>query len=256
MSIRHRAIGIVLDKADYRENDQLFDLFTKEFGKIKILGKATRKINSKLRSGVGIVSCAEIEFIEGKAHKILTESNCLERFGKIFNDLEKTKVAYAVSDVLNGLVNYEERDDFIFDLLKDVFSKIDELEAGNNKEKNKYLKLIYFYFFWNLVSHLGYHLNLYNCCLCNNRLSPVRLRFSHEREGIICSSCTSGDYGETHISPETVKIIRVLINDDWSLILKLVIDDEHFYDMNRFVAQYLLYLKGISRSCKKESNLR
>jgi DNA repair protein RecO (recombination protein O) len=250
MASRYQATGIVLDRTDYRENDQVFDVYTEEFGKIKILGKATRKIKSKLRSGMGIMSYSKIEFIEGKAHKILTDAQSSKRFKKIFGDLIKIKFAYCVSDVSNQLTNFEEKDCAIFELINDALEKIENCEEKDCKKRINYLKVVYYYFFWKLVSHLGYRIDLYNCCVCNKKLLPYGLRFSHRKAGIVCLECQKSSYAETHVSPNTIKIIRALFSQEWDLVTKLVIDDADLDNVGRFGSVYLSYIKGTSKSCK------
>lgn len=80
MFVHHRTKAIVLKKVDRKEADQLFTLYTEDFGKLTVLGRAIRKISSKLRSGIEIFYLSEIEFIQGKAYKILTDAVLIEKF--------------------------------------------------------------------------------------------------------------------------------------------------------------------------------
>ncbi|MBU4204806.1 recombination protein O N-terminal domain-containing protein [Patescibacteria group bacterium] len=73
MALHYRTIGFVLKKNDIGEADRIFTVFTLDFGKVKISGKAIRKIASKLKGGIDVISLSEIEFIQGKAYKTLTD---------------------------------------------------------------------------------------------------------------------------------------------------------------------------------------
>jgi DNA repair protein RecO (recombination protein O) len=105
MFLHYRTLGIFLKKEDWAEADQLFTVYTKDFGKLEILGKAIRKISSKLRSGAEIFYLSEIEFIQGKTHKTLTDAILIEKFENLKNNLNKLKVAYEISQVLDNLVS-------------------------------------------------------------------------------------------------------------------------------------------------------
>ena len=83
MAVHYRTQGFVLRKTDLREADQVFSIYTKDFGKLKILGKAIRKIKSKLRSGADLFYLSELEFIQGKAYKTLTDAIALNKFKNI-----------------------------------------------------------------------------------------------------------------------------------------------------------------------------
>jgi len=76
----YRTRGIILKEANRGEADRLFILYTKDFGKIEILGKGIRRINSKLRPGISFPSLSEIEFIQGKRYKTLTDASLLADF--------------------------------------------------------------------------------------------------------------------------------------------------------------------------------
>ena len=54
MFTHYRTKGFILKKRNQGEANQLFTVFTKDFGRIEILGKSIRKITSKLRAGARI----------------------------------------------------------------------------------------------------------------------------------------------------------------------------------------------------------
>ena len=112
-------------KADLREADQLFTVYTEDFGKIKVLGRAIRKINSKLRGGAGLFYLSEIEFIQGKTHKTLTDAILIDKFSNIRKDLGKLRIIYQIAAIIDKLVIKEEKDANIWELLSEVSRKLD-----------------------------------------------------------------------------------------------------------------------------------
>lgn len=151
MFIHYRTQGIVVNKEDRGEFDQLFTIYTKDFGKLEILGKAIRKIGSKLRQGVEIFYFSEIEFIEGKRQKTLTDAILLDKFPGIRTDLTKLKIANEVSRSFDGLVVGQETDENVWQLLLDTFRRLDRLRLTTYN-----FQLVYYHFFWKLVCALGY----------------------------------------------------------------------------------------------------
>ena len=79
----YRTQGIFLKKEDRGEADQLFTVFAEDFGKLEILGRAIRKITSKLRSASSPFYLSEIEFIQGKTYKTLTDAILIDNFKNI-----------------------------------------------------------------------------------------------------------------------------------------------------------------------------
>jgi DNA repair protein RecO (recombination protein O) len=193
MFLHYRTLGIILKKEDWAEADQLFTVYTKDFGKLEILGKAIRKISSKLRSGAEIFYLSEIEFIQGKTHKTLTDAILIEKFENLKNNLNKLKVAYEISQVLDNLVSGQEPDKKIWQLLKETFGRLDKLEIENWK-----LEIIYYYFFWNLLSLLGYQPIIKDCSL--------------QQKKINC---------------DIAKIIKIILKRDWQILSRLKIEPLH-----------------------------
>ena len=188
MAVHYRTQGFVIKKTDRGEADQLFTIYTKDFGKLEILGKAIRKIKSKLRGGIELFYLSEIEFIQGKTHKTLTDTILIENFSNIRKDLKKLKVAHQITDVLDNLVVKEEKDDQIWALLNGTFEKL-------NSQKPE---IMYYYFFWNLVSILGYQPELSNCSISGKK-----------------------------INCDIIKILKLIFKKDWPILSRLKIEPLH-----------------------------
>jgi len=231
MATHYRTEGYVLKKTDLREADQLFAVYTKDYGKVDILGRAIRKITSKLRSGVELFYFSEVEFIQGKAYKTLTDAILINKFENIRSDLEKTKIACQMVDLVDGLVRGQESDERIWSLLNESFGR---LSLSTN--------LIYHYFFWNFLSILGYQIDLHNCVYCEKQLIPLKLYFNAQEGGIFCAQCFDKSNDRMDVSPETVKIIRLLIERDWKVLERLKIDEIHREELQKIADYYLKFL--------------
>lgn len=241
MFTHYRTQGVIIKKEDRGEANRIFTIYTKEFGKLELLARAERKIKSKLRGGLELFYLSEIEFIQGKTHKTLTDAILINNFKKLRKDLERLAIAYKISEVLDKLVKGQESDKEIWQLLDEVFNKLNNwpLTIGNWK-----LEIIYYYFLWNLLSILGYQLELYNCSLCQKKISPKDIFFSPKEGGLICNQCKKSTKYEKPINPDTVKIIRVLFKKDWSILNKLKIEAKYLKPL-KIISDY--YLSEILR---------
>lgn len=257
MAVHYRTKGFVLKKEDLREADQVFTIFTKDFGKLRILGKAIRKIKSKLRAGIELFYLSEIEFIQGKTYKTLTDAIAIEKFKDIRQDLEKLKIANQIAGVADSLIKGEEKDEAIWDLLSEVFPKLNKeattvgakLPAGSlaptEMVEQKCISLaptgeglLYYYFLWNLLSILGYQIDLYHCPKCQRSLAPGKLYFNPEEGGIVC--CEEGQ----QISPDIVKILRLFLKQDWNILSRLKIEEKHKKELEEISDKELSSYEG------------
>lgn len=204
MFVHYRTQGLIIRKDNRAEADQLFSVYTRDFGKLEILGKAIRKISSKLRPGTEIFCLSEIEFIQGKNYKTLTDSILIEKFGNIGKDLKKMQVAYKISEILNDLIRGQEPDEKIWPLLKETFRKLNKAEAVESKTE-----MLYHYFFWNLVSKLGYRPLIKDCTVHGKK-----------------------------INCDIVKIIKVILRKDWHILSRLKILPIHLKLLKNFSKWY------------------
>ncbi len=147
MAVHYKTRGFIFKKEDRAEADRFFSIFTREFGRLEVFGKAIRKINSKLRGGIDLFHISDIEFIQGKNKKTLTDAVITQKFNSITDSPEKSVMAGQISNLLDDFIKGEERDEKILQLIIETFEKLDRLEPR---------QLMYYYFFWNFVALLGY----------------------------------------------------------------------------------------------------
>jgi len=206
MFTHYRTQGFILKKEERGEADRIFTIYTKDFGKLEILGKAIRKIRSKLRGGVELFYLSEIEFIQGKTHKTLTDAILIKSFPNIRKDLERLSIACRVAEALDNLVGGEEKDEQIWQLLSESFEKLSTINNGRSS-------VIYDYFFWNLVSVLGYQPELKNFSICGKK-----------------------------ISVDVFKILRIIFKKDLKTLLKLKIEPFHQKSLKNISQKYFDYV--------------
>jgi len=219
MTTRYKTKAFVFRKNNINESDRVFSVFTDCFGRLDIFAKAIRKSTSKLKSGIDIFFMSEIEFIQGKNRKTLTDASTIEKFDNVCQDQEKFETANRISEVLNDFIKGEEKDNEVFELLTDFFNKLDN---GSLKIKNH--RLAFQYFFWNFISLQGYRLQVDNCAICTSKLNPYNIYFSNKEGGVVCKKCSVTDKSLKRINSDIVKILRLIFRKDWRTISKLKIE--------------------------------
>ena len=243
MALHYRTCGFVIKKSDAGETDRIFTVLTKDFGKIKIFGKAIRKITSKLRGGIDLIGFSEIEFIQGKTQKTLTDAELLNCFGNVKCDLSKLKVAHRIADIINGLVLQEEKDGEVYDLLKYSFDKLNELGLTPVQ-----VQMMYFYFIWNLFNLLGYKPEVNKCVVCQNKLSPDIIYFSPDGAGLVCGNCLKNVGFFKRVNTDIVKVLRLILGKDIKTLLKVKIPISSGRFLREISNDYYFHLLSIHLS--------
>ena len=219
MTVHYRMQGIIFKKEDRSEADRIFSVFTSELGRLEVVGRAIRKITSKLKKGIEIFYLSEIEFIQGKNRKTLTDTIAIEKFSNIVQDPSKLEISYKIGEVLDNFINGQEKDELVFALLKETFHKL-----NNQKLQIFNIQLIYYYFLWNFLSAIGYHPEIQKCVICRLKLCQNSLYFSNKDGGVICKNCLNPNIEAEKVNSDIVKILRLILKKDWEVLSKLKID--------------------------------
>lgn len=210
----------------------MFTIYTEDFGKLILLAKAERKINSKLRAGLELFYLSEIEFIQGKAQKTLTDAILIESFAQIRQDLDKLKTACRISETLDDLVKGEEQERGIWRLIAETFGLLDKWKSG----------LIYYYFLWNFLSVLGYQLELHDCIFCQRTIKPADIYLSFEEGGLICNLCAKKIKKLEKVDADIVKIIRIMLKKDLKTLKRLKAKEETLKSFEKLSNRYLFWV--------------
>ncbi len=255
--IHYRTKGIFLKKTDIGEADRLFTVYTRDFGKLDILARAIRKIKSKLRGASDIFYLSEIEFIQGRVYKTLTDALLIKKFKNLRRDNRESEFARNLADNLDLLLREEEKDEKIWRLLIETLENLNS-QLSNQSINNSQL-LLYYYFLWNLFSVLGYAPQLYSCPVCSKKLLPETFWFVNEEGGVVCWHCFKKFSQEKQktareISVDTVKVLRIFLKENSSVLKKIKLEKEAQDNLREVSESYLNYLKSDFQ--KTENNIK
>ena len=257
MFSHYRTLGFFLKKENRGEADQLLTIFTKDFGKLKVLGRAIRKVKSKLRAGAELFLLSEIEFIQGKTYKTLTDTILIDKYNGIRKSVEKMDCAYQIMDAVDSLMIAREQDENIWKLLNETFQKLDNQKTGSLPPWSRFqrdysgknsLRTIYYFFLWNFFSVLGYEVELYSCVICQKKLRPEVFWFLPNQGGIVCSKCFKSIKKEENeevkkINISTAKVLRIIIDGNWNILKRLKTKEEDKRNLKEISYLYLSFLK-------------
>ena len=98
-----------------------------------------------MRYNLEPLSYSQFILVEGKQNKIVKDSILIKQFLSIKKDLNKLKIAYKITDLIDQLIVGEEEDRNIWKLILQVFKVISEKEKSSQivKEfRNSLLKLL------------------------------------------------------------------------------------------------------------------
>ena len=186
--------GFVLSINDYKENDVLLRVLTKEYGVLSLVGKAAKKLDSKNH----FLNMCEYEFmIDLKMNKTIYSIHSSKLINNYFED-KNFDLATFKNILCEAAIKNEDID--TFDEVLFTFNKLDE--------KNKYL--LGAMFFSHLIKQFGITPIVDKCSLCD---SKKVVSISNRMGGFLCLNHLNGN---EIIDPTRLKKFRLVIKADYS----------------------------------------
>lgn len=233
--------AIIIKRSNLGEADKIITVFTKDYGKKKLIAKGVRKTLSKLGGHLELFCLSKIQFAEGRNLDILTAAEVEKCFHLLRSNLKSTNTAHYLAEIINKLLPEEEPHPKIFDLLDETLEYLNSVQPP----------LAIAYFETKLLSEIGFLPELYECVLCQKEIKPDHNRFSVARGGLICNDCKEG----VSISNDAIKILRLFINHHIGVTKKLKIKNETIKEINQLTSAYLVEIHQNEFNAKKYINI-
>lgn len=117
--------GIVLASKNYGETDKIHTLFTKKTGKVSVISKGVRKLNSRKRGSLEVFNHIRFQAVSTQGMPIITETEVVEDFEGIRKSLKKISVAYFMADVVAKVTREGEPNEELFYLLNKYLKRLE-----------------------------------------------------------------------------------------------------------------------------------
>lgn len=139
--------GIVLARKNYGEADRILSVYSKNYGRLALIAKGTRKPKSKKRGHIEVFNYIRFSAAVGRGLDIMTEAEVIDDFAEIRRSLKKISLAYYISEVVGRITHEGEQNTELFDL---ILESLEKLKATNS------LRRLRLTFIRNLLVLLGY----------------------------------------------------------------------------------------------------
>lgn len=131
----YKTEGIIIKRINYGEADRILTVFTKHHGKLKVLAKGVRKINSRRGPNVELFNQVILFLHKGKVWDIVTEAKTVNSFKDLRKDLRLVSLAYQAAELVDKLTREGEKQKEVFTLLSDYLNDIYHLSLQKFKVK-------------------------------------------------------------------------------------------------------------------------
>ncbi|MBI4652793.1 DNA repair protein RecO [Candidatus Kuenenbacteria bacterium] len=254
----YKTIGIILKRENFRENDRLITIYTRDYGKIETIAYGTRKIKSKLAGHLEPFTLVDLIIVKGKNFDKIIGSRTINSFCNLKFDLIKIKQGAQILKTVDVMTKVHFKDEKIFRLLKETLEMISlkqESARITMKSTNQSDYLTY-YFILHFLSLLGYTPELYQCVHCKIKIKPFGNVFSFKFGGLLCQKCKplaffkkvrgkEIDLNVLNISTNAIKILRLMLKEKKLKKINPSADGLNlFQEIKKIIDLFLLFLRG------------
>ncbi|HTK73696.1 MAG TPA: DNA repair protein RecO [Gemmataceae bacterium] len=229
------ALALVVRTTDWSETSRIATMFTREFGKVRVLAKGGRRLKSNFEVALDLLTVCRIVLLRKSPGSldILTEAQVAERFPDLRTNLPALYAAYYVAELLaEGTEEYDPHPT-LFDAA--LVALRDFGTAGPRQGP----RLVAFELTW--LHELGYSPALDVCAACGCEVGD-RVAFSAAAGGVICPTCRPAERERRSVTPGTLAALRAMSADpdawrqDWRPAVRS--------ELRSILGQYVTYRLG------------
>ncbi len=216
--------AIILRKKKIGETDRLYTFYTLEAGKLQSIGRGIRKPQAKLAGHLETLSQSDV--IVARRHGLGNIASAItERYFLALKSDEATlALVFESIASFEKLVDFEEKDEALFDLLQIYLTTANALVSEGKSDK---VKIVTQGFLFQLLSHLGYHLEMRACAVSGEPLASVnRYYFSPDAGGVIEARFVGQAQRAVAINENAIKLIRLFFQNKLSSLSRVQVAQE------------------------------
>jgi DNA repair protein RecO (recombination protein O) len=200
------ALALVVRTTDWSETSRIATLFTREFGKVRVLAKGGRRLKSNFEVALDLLTVCRIVLLRKSSGglDLLTEAQVAERFPALRTSLPALYAAYYVAELLaEGTADYDPHPalfDATLAALRDLGAAV--LQIGP--------RVAAYELTW--LRELGYSPALSACAACGGAVGG-RPAFSAAAGGVVCPACRAAHRERRPVSPAALAALVALRDD-------------------------------------------
>jgi len=199
-----KAVGLVVRTHDWSETSRIATIWTREFGKVRVLAKGGRRLKSSFEVALDLLTVCSIVLLRKSSGglDLLTEARVDERFAGLKKDLRALYGGYYIAELLGEGTQEYDPHPALYDRSLDIMRK---LAAGG--EVNGLISG--YELSW--LDELGLRPVLDRCAVCETLVPDAeRVIYSALAGGLVCDNCAATQRDRRSLSQPGLETLREL----------------------------------------------
>lgn len=195
--------GLVVRQVNYKDNDQILTVLTKEHGLMTLKARGVRSRSSRLKGACQLLAYSEFTVFENRGFHTIDEANAIQMFPELRTDIELLSLASYFAQVAEVLSQEDMPNPELLSLtLNALYALCRRLCTP---------ELVKAAFELRAACLGGYTPELSGCAVCGD---PEPDRFDVRGGILCCASCSAGEGLRLPVSPGSLAAIRYLVSCD------------------------------------------
>lgn len=234
MAETYKTEGVILKRWDYKEQDRMVRVLTKDRGKITTRAIGARKITSKLSGHLEPFIHTDLFIARSKTIDIIAGSNTIHCHAQLRHSLLHGAIASYACEVIDRWTEERHRDSELFEHVRRWLTWCDDHPPRLSVLIGGVVQTL---------GLLGYRLELFTCARCQTPIPAQETRFHYQLWSVLCPSCAID--GDVIVLPvDTIKVFRFLLQNDFDTMAKLQLSSrnmENFFSVVHSLMDYHLH---------------
>ena len=195
--------GLVVRQVNYKDNDQILTVLTKEHGLMTLKARGVRSRSSRLKGACQLLAYSEFTVFENRGFHTIDEANAIQMFPELRTDIELLSLASYFAQVAEVLSQEDMPNPELLSLTLNAFYALCRRLCTP--------ELVKAAFELRAACLGGYTPELSGCAICGN---PEPNRFDVRGGILCCASCSAGEGLRLPVSPGSLAAMRYLVSCD------------------------------------------
>ena len=204
----NKSDAISIRRIDYSETSQVVAFYTREFGKVSVLAKGSKRVKKGVSAAIDLLSHGELLFYPRTSPglHVFSDFTVRESYTGLRTDLDRARAAFYFCELIGELCREEQANPAAFDLFaRDLHA----LAAGGDVRRTL------FQFELRLLGLTGFLPQLARCSVCGGPLEKQReIPFDAGRGGAVCGKCRDGSAEPVLVSRGALSVMDALTRSD------------------------------------------
>lgn len=220
--------GLVVRQVNYKDNDQILTVLTKEHGLMTLKARGVRSRSSRLKGACQLLAYSEFTVFENRGFHTIDEANAIQMFPELRADIELLSLASYFAQVAEVLSQEDMPNPELLSLtLNALYALCRRLCTP---------ELVKAAFELRAACLGGYTPELSGCAVCGD---PEPDRFDVRGGILCCASCSAGEGLRLPVSPGSLAAMRYLVSCDAKRLFSFRLDGRAVKELCDLTETYL-----------------